>query len=284
MFARIAICALLCLSVPVHAQDQDPEAEQVDALFDAAGFDANLANLRGAALAEWQGTQDDFYPEAVPAAWTDAMEAATDPAQIAADFRRGFLTVAFSPAEMETAIAALETPFGQRLTEIGQTISTRLAEAENLQGAFAGAELTNDPRVIAADRVLELRGSVATHFAFLRASEQAYYLGLNGDPLDQVDRPASVAEDLSAYMADWESYFEDIHDDVTLSYRQMFFLVTDGFTSDEVDEWVTRAEQPWAQAFEDAFQAGYREAYRQSMYRLGQAVAAGHAPAEDDGG
>ncbi|WP_306047182.1 hypothetical protein [Nioella sp. MMSF_3534] len=284
MFARISLCALLCLSVPAAAQDQGPDAELVDALFDAAGFQANLASLRGAALSEWQGTGGGLYPEAIPAAWTDAMEAATDPAQIAADFRRGFVTVPFSPEDMETAIAALQTPFGQRLTEIGQTISTRLAEAENLQGAFAGAELTNDPRVIAADRVLDLRGSIETHFTFLRASEQAYYLGLNDAPLNQTELPASVSADLNAYMADWETYFDDIQDDVTLSYRQMFFLVTDGFTSDEVDEWVTRAEQPWAQAFEDAFQAGYREAYRQSMYRLGQAVAAGHAPAEDDGG
>ena len=74
-------------------------------------------------------------------------------------------------------------------------------------------------------------------------------------------------------MADWDSHFEDMRDGVTLSYRQMFFLVTEGFTPDEVEAWVTRAEQPWAQAFEAAFQAGFREAYRHSMYRQGQAVA-----------
>jgi len=271
MRTRFALCCVLLLATPLHADA--PPAALVDALFTAARFEENLENLREAAIADWRHTGENVLSAGDDPAWDAAILENNDPARIAAEFRQGFLTVPFPQAEMETAIAELQTPFGQRLTQIGLDISALLGAAGNLAGDFAAAELTNGPRVLAADRVLALRGSVDTHFAFLRDSELAYILGLNGGTLVDSALLDHVDQTTQDYMADWDSHFEDMRDGVTLSYRQMFFLVTEGFTPDEVEAWVTRAEQPWAQAFEAAFQAGFREAYRHSMYRQGQAVA-----------
>lgn len=281
MFARVVFCVALACGTAGGAQNVSEEL--VDRLFAAAQFEENIANLREVTLADWQETGVSTLDAGDDPVWERALIDGTAPELLAADFRRGFLSVPFPADSMEIAISELQTPFGQRLTRIGLDISELLAGAETLAEDFAAAELTNDPRVIAADQVLDLRGSIETHFAFMRAAEEAFYLGFNGQSLDEASLNSVIEEDLGEYMAEWEGYFEAIRGDVILSYRQMFFLVTHGFTPAEVDAWVARAEQPWAQAFEAAFQAGYREAYRHSMYRQGQAVAAWDGPVDSDG-
>ena len=272
MIARILLC--LSLLVASTAQAQTPPPELVDDLFAAARFDENLINLRNAAMADWRAAGETAVSAENDPGWEQAMLDGNDPNQIAADFRRGFLSVPFSQADMQIAIAELGTPFGQRLTDIGVNIADLLAQAEGLAGAFAAAELTNGRRVVAADRVLALRGSVETQIAFQLASEEAFFLGLRGQDIDAAGLDDDVGTALDAHLAEWETYLEEILPEITLNYRQTFFLVTEGFTPEEVDAWVTRAEQPWAQSFEAAFQAGYVEAYRHSMYRQGQALAA----------
>lgn len=272
MIARILLC--LSLLVASTAQAQTPPPELVDDLFAAARFDENLINLRNAAMADWRAAGETAVSAENDPGWEQAMLDGNDPNQIAADFRRGFLSVPFSQADMQIAIAELGTPFGQRLTDIGVNIADLLAQAEGLAGAFAAAELTNGRRVVAADRVLALRGSVETQIAFQLASEEAFFLGVRGQDIDAAGLDDDVGAALGAHLAEWETYLEEILPEITLNYRQTFFLVTEGFTPEEVDAWVMRAEQPWAQAFEAAFQAGYVEAYRHSMYRQGQALAA----------
>lgn len=272
MFARILLC--LSLFAASMAQGQTPSADLVDELFAVARFEQNLINLRNAAMADWRAAGETAVSAENDPRWEQAVLDGNDPNQIAADFRRGFLSVPFSQGDMQIAIAELGTPFGQRLTDIGVNIADLLAQAEGLAGAFAAAELTNGRRVVAADRVLALRGSVETQIAFQLASEEAFFLGLRGQDIDAAGLDDDVGAALDAHLAEWETYLEEIRPEIALNYRQTFFLVTEGFAPEEVDAWVMRAEQPWAQAFEAAFQAGYVEAYRHSMYRQGQAVAA----------
>lgn len=280
MRALFALCIALFLAAPLRADAPPPAL--VDALFEAARFEGNLINLREAAIADWRETGQTVLSVGDDPAWAATSLENNDPAVIAAEFRQGFLSVPFSQAEMETAIEELQTPFGQRLTQIGLDIGALLGAADTLAADFAAAELTNGPRVVAADRVLALRGSVDSDITFLREAELAYILGLDGADLVDYAARDHLDPETQDYMAEWDRYFEDIRQDVTLSYRQMFFLVTEGFTPEEIQAWVTRAEQPWAQAFEAAFQAGFRNAWRHSMYRQGQAVAAWEDAAPPD--
>lgn len=222
MFMRAALCLSLLLTQPISAQPADIDPALVDELIEVAEFDAHVSALRAGVIDGWLATGTEVPGLEDDPDWRQAALDANDPALVAAEFREGVLSVDYPASLMIEAIDGLGDPLGQRLIEMGVEAVDTFATAPDLPETFAA----DDPRIQAADRVLELRSTVDTALAFRIGLEEAYFRGLHYD-----DRPdeAEVAD----YMADWIADYESTRPQVTLAWRQIFFLISDGLDPDE---------------------------------------------------
>lgn len=266
---RILFTLLLLFSTSgLTAAYGGTSSAQADELMDVSGMSAQVDDIPlmiGMTLQQQQAQLQ--MPDWQLQTLSDALEAGFDPQPMKSDIR-GHLESNLDPADAEEALAWLESPLGQRATELEGRTGLPAVQQEIMQRLQSGAgEPLSEARQALIERFDEATG----------ASEMSVEMvvGIQRGLLTAILRAAGApAEQLDAALGQVAAARAQIQAAVEARNKATFAVVYRDLSDAEMTQYVEFAESESGRAYHQAMLQGFAKAMEAAAKRSGEAMAA----------